>query len=101
MKKTIHVLISATYEATAPVKSEFLTSVIRGALLDSAGRRHLNKVITYQMPYELTPMQCGLKDEWDRMSEKEVELFADQYPELATAISLMIGVENGIERKKK
>jgi hypothetical protein len=94
-KQHHHVMISASYEASKAVESRFLSSVIRGALLDSHGDRVVHKIVAYQMPYAVSPMSVGLKDMWDKMGDEERLLFSIRYPKIATAIILMMGVENG------
>lgn len=87
-KQTVHILISATYETDEPIPSRFLSNAVR----DIVGRTEvLNSILTYQMPYPISPMQCGLKECWADFTDEEREGFAEQYPDLATAISLMCG----------
>jgi hypothetical protein len=93
-KQTVHLLISATYETDELIASQAFTKVIQKALFKT---ETLLNIITYQMPYPINPMQCGLKECWRDFTDEEREGFAEQYPDLATAISLMCGDDNDKE----
>lgn len=90
-KQFVHVLIAASYEGEL-IPSRMLSDVVSDRVI-SLGEE-MQQIITYQMPYSTSPMACGLKDVWDKMDDYKRELFAERYPDLATAIALMVGVEN-------
>jgi hypothetical protein len=92
-KRTVHLLITATYETDEPIPSRFISHAVRDIIERT---ELLNQITTYQMPYAVPPMHLGLKEVCRRMGSSYDE-FAERYPDLAMAISLMVGVEDGDE----
>jgi hypothetical protein len=93
-KQFVHVLIAMTYEAEDPIPSWVINREVQDI---NSLRKHttLQNMITYQMAYPIRPTDCGLKDAWDKMDDGEREMFSDNYPQLATAIALMCGGDDG------
>jgi hypothetical protein len=96
-KQFVHILITATYEAKDPIPSCVINREVQDI---NSLRKHttLQNMITYQMAYPIRPTDCGLKDVWDKMDRYEREEFAESYPQLATAIALMCGGDDGEEQ---
>jgi hypothetical protein len=94
-KAFVHVLIAATYSTSIPIPSKILGDVLADRLMRTTD---LHTVTAYSMAYPIRPTDCGLKDVWDRMSDEYKEVFADQFPDLATAIALMCGGNDGEEQ---
>ena len=91
-KKFVHVLITATYGPTAmPVPSSMLSAAVGDMLLRT---EEVHNIVAYSMPYGISPVDCGLREAWGKFDESEREVFADQFPDLATAIALMVGVDD-------
>ena len=93
-KKFVHVLITASYE-DKPLPSHALSHAVSHYLNTMV---EVQKVMTYQMPYVISPMQCGLKDVWDNMTDDERMFLRESHLELATAIALMCGDDDEKEK---
>lgn len=87
-KQTVHILISATYETDEPIPSRFLSNAVRDIITRT---EVLNNITTYQMPYPISPMQYGLKEQWALLDEWDRERLGEMFGDLATAIALMCG----------
>jgi hypothetical protein len=90
-KQFVHVLIAASYEGD-PIPSRMLSDVVSDRVI-SLGEE-MRQIMTYQMPYPVSPVACGLKDVWGSYDVADKEMFAEAHPDLATAIALMVGVED-------
>jgi hypothetical protein len=95
----VHFLIAGSYETfTTPIRSGALSAVIRSKICQGFGEHRPLQIMTYQMPYLISPVKCGLKECWADFTDEEREGFAEQYPDLATAIALMCGDNDGKAR---
>lgn len=91
-RKFHHVLISFsyTYEGEGRIPSRQISNYLAQAMPDQDGR-HLERITTYSMPYAITPIDCGLKEQWSKLTPEEIELLGESHPDLVTAIALMCG----------
>lgn len=87
-----HLLIAATYENDKAVPSSQITAIVREGL--ESFDVDLERITSYQMPYAVNPMAAGLKDIWMGMSDPARVKLASLFPELAQAITLMLGVDD-------
>lgn len=94
-KKFVHVLIAVTYESDDPIPSRMLGNIL-GSYIGVTEKLHT--LTTYQMPYAVDPMQCGLREVWGKIDREQRFAFGQLYPELATAIALMCGGDDGKAR---
>jgi hypothetical protein len=96
-KQFVHVLIAATYSSNLPIPSKILADGVTDRLIRT---EELHTITAYSMAYPIRPTDCGLKDVWDKMDDGEREMFSDNYPQLATAIALMCGGDDGEEQAR-
>lgn len=87
-----HLLIAATYENDKAVPSSQITAIVREGL--ESFDVDLERITSYQMPYAVNPMAAGLKDIWMGMTNADQQDFQEGFPELYSAIRMMLGVDD-------